>query len=149
VNAATGNQIGANDFRLSDMGPDGDVNYQATVPAVAYSSRDNEYLVVWSGDDNSGALADGEYEIFGQRVDAATGAESESDFRLSDMGPDGQPVYDAREMALAYNSGGNQYLVVWSGDDDTPPLVNDESEIFGQRFTASFRLYLPLVMRAY
>jgi len=148
VDGATATELGG-DVRLSDMGPDGNVNYRAAVPAVAYSGRDSEYLVIWSGDDNTGGLVDNENEIWGQRVDAATGSEIDTDFRLSDMGPDGEPVYDARETALAYNSTGNDYLVVWSGDDNTPPLVDEEFEIFGQRFSAHYWLYLPLVMRVY
>jgi hypothetical protein len=70
VNAANGAEIGANDFRLSDMGPDGDANYDAWNPAVAYNNTTNEYLAVWSGDDDTGRLVDEEYEIFGQRLDA-------------------------------------------------------------------------------
>jgi hypothetical protein len=40
-------------------------------------------------------------------------------------------------------------LMVWSGDDDAPPSVDEEFEIFGQRFVSAYRLYLPLVVRAY
>ena len=46
-------EIRANDFRLSDMGPDGNVNYGAYAPTVACNSTDDEYLVVWYGDDNT------------------------------------------------------------------------------------------------
>ena len=45
-------EIGANDFRISFMGQD--ALYDAFRPAVAYNSTENEYLVVWHGDDNSG-----------------------------------------------------------------------------------------------
>jgi hypothetical protein len=149
LNAATGAEIGTNDFRLSDMGPDGDIFYAAHTPAVAYNPTNSEYLVVWAGDDDTAPLVVNEYEIFGQRVDAATGAEIDTDFRLSDMGPNGSVSYATRDPAVAYNSTGNEYLVVWAGDDDIPPLVDNEYEIFGQRFTAGYWLYLPLVMRAY
>lgn len=108
-------EIGANDFRLSDMGPDGSGAYDALDPAVAYNSTDDEYLVVWSGDDNTGDLVEDEFEIRGQRVDAATGAEIGSDLRFSNMGPDGDPDYDARDPAVAYNSTNHEYLVVWGG----------------------------------
>jgi len=128
-------EIGANDFRLSDMG--GDETYDATCAAVAYNSADDEYLVVWDGDDNTGGLVDGEYEVFGQRVSAVTGAQIGKDFRLSDMGPDGDPDYDANNPAVAYNSADNQYLVVWEGDDDTAMLVDGEYEVFGQRVDAA------------
>jgi hypothetical protein len=57
-----------------------------------------------------------------------------NDFRLSHMGPAGDPNFDAFDPAVAYNPTNNEYLVVWRGDDNTPPLVNDEFEIFGQRF---------------
>ena len=99
-------EIGANDFRLSDMG--GDSLYVADASAVAYNSADNQYLVVWVGDDNTGVLVDEEFEIFGQRVDGATGAELGVDFRLSDMGPDGNTNYGAIAPAVAYNTANNQ-----------------------------------------
>ncbi len=118
-------------FQISDMGPDADPAYDALEPALAWSSERNEYLVVWRADDN--ALADDEFEIFGQRLDAAGAEIGSDDFRLSDMGPDGNPDYDALEPALVYNANNDEYLVVWRGDDNTPPLVDGELEIFGQR----------------
>ena len=133
VDAATGAQVGANDFRVSDMGPDGSSDYGAQAPDLVYNSRNTEYLVVWTGDDNTRTLVDGEVEIFGQRVDAHGGQVGTNDLRLSDMGPDGDPEYDAAAPALAYNSAGSQVLAVWEGDDNAPPLVEDEFEIHGQR----------------
>jgi hypothetical protein len=138
INAATGAEVGINDFRISDMGPDGNTDYDARYPAVAYNSTDNEYLVVWYGDDSTASLVLWEDEIFGQRINAATGAEvGTNDFRISDMGPDGDDSYDAYYPAVAYNSTDNEYLVVWEGDDNTAPLVDDEFEIFGQRINAA------------
>jgi hypothetical protein len=49
-------EVGTNDFRISDMGGTGNTSYNATYPAVAYNSTNNEYLVVWYGDDNTGLL---------------------------------------------------------------------------------------------
>jgi hypothetical protein len=151
VEAATGAEIGANDFRLSDMGPDGDATYDAWNPAVAYDSTDNEYLVVWEGEDDTGTLVSGEFEIYGQRVEADTGMEIGTDLRLSEMGPDG--AYDALYPAVACSSAGNEYLVVWHGDDDTGALVDEEYEIFGQRVDvngedANDWLYLSLILRS-
>jgi len=138
VNAATGAQVGVNDFRLSDMGPDGDSTYDAQCPAVAYNSTNNEYLVVWEGDDNSGGVVNEEFEIFGQRVNAATGAEAGvNDFRLSDMGPDGYSYHHAHRPAVAYDGVDNEYLVVWFGNDNAPPLYFLEDEVYGQRVAAA------------
>jgi hypothetical protein len=138
LNAATGAEIGTNDFRISDMGPDGEDTYEASYPSVVYNSTNNEYLVAWKGDDNTAPLVDNEFEIFGQRLNAATGAEvGTNDYRLSDMGPNGDASYNALFPSVAYNSMNNEYLVVWYGDDNTTPLVDDEFEIFGQRLSAT------------
>ncbi len=138
IDAATGAAVGANDFRISDMGDDGDPSFSAGTPAVAYNSVDNQYLVVWNGDTNSYLFVDEEYEIFGQRIDAATGAEiGTNDFRISGMGGTGDPNFDAHSPAAAYNGSDDEYLVVWYGDDDVGGLVDNEYEIFGQRLDAA------------
>jgi hypothetical protein len=151
VDGATGAQTGTNDFRLSDMGPDGNGDYDAFSPVVAYNSTGNEYLVVWWGDDDTGDLVEGENEIFGQRLDGATGdAVGDNDFRLSDMGPDGDPDYDAEHPAVAYGSADDGFLVVWRGDDNRDGMVDSEFEIFGQGVSTSETfIYLPLVVRGY
>ncbi len=140
IDAATGEELGDNDFRISDAngtgaggGPNGAFN-----PAVAYNSTNNEYLVVWqSGDTDTLGISAGETEIFGQRLNAATGAEmGTNDFRISDIGVDGVAGADARSPAVAYNPTINEYLVVWHGDGE-PGLANNETEIYGQRLDAS------------
>ena len=94
-----GGALGANDFRVSSMGPDGDSRYQATKPAVAWSPSGNEYLVVWEGDE-----ADDEDEIYGQRLSGASAAAvGADDFRVSDMGPDGNVAFDAQNPEAAAN----------------------------------------------
>ena len=126
-------EIGANDFRISDMGTDGDPAFDASNPAVAYNAIADEYLVVWQGDDDSGLLVDDEFEIYGQRIDAATGAKLFNNFRISNMGMlDGDTDFGASNPAVAWNEAENEYLVVWRGDDDTGALVDDEFEIYGQ-----------------
>jgi uncharacterized repeat protein (TIGR01451 family) len=137
--ASEGTLLGAK-FRVSDMGSsDGDTDFDAMRPAVAYNSTANEYLIVWEGDDDSGSLSDGEFEIFGQRVDARTGVlVGTSDFRISDMGAnDGDTAFDAGQADVAYNSQNDEYLVVWEGDDDSGSLVDGEVEIFGQRLSGT------------
>ncbi len=136
--AATGDPVGSDDFRISDTGPALSTAYGALFPAVAYNSDGDEYLVVWSGDDNVGGLVDGESEIFGQRLNAATGtALGANDFRISDMGGTGNPAFDASQAAVAYSALHDEYLVVWAGDDDTGGLVDEEGEIFVQRLDAA------------
>jgi hypothetical protein len=121
------------DFRISNMGPDGDARFFALDPAIAYNSSANEYLIVWAADDESGALVDDEFEIYAQRVNAATGAVTGPRLRVSSVGSDGDPAFDAYDPAVAYNSTDDEYLVAWQADDG----VDDEIEIYGQRLDAS------------
>ncbi len=126
---AAGEEIGNNDFRISEMGPDGDGSFDTFSPAVAYNPAQNEYLVVWSSSDTVAF----ELEIYGQRLEGATGAEvGEDDFRISDMGPDGDSTFDAERPAVVYNPTWKEYLVAWAGADLDP----DEFEIYGQRLDA-------------
>jgi hypothetical protein len=123
---AGGSQIGANDFRISEMGPDGDENHAAVNPSVVATA--NEYLVVWHG-----ANVSIDEEIFGQRL-PATGADAvEDDVRISFMGPESDPLANGRDPGVAYNATANEYLAVWWGNTNTPPLARGEFEIFGRR----------------
>ncbi len=140
---AAGTEVGTNDFRISDMGPDGDASYQAVDPAVIHNALANEYLVVWSGDDDTASLQDGEFEIRGQRLDSNGTPLGINDFRVSDMGPDGDTSYSAVRPAVALNPADGEYLVVWFGDDDVGPLVDDELEVFGQRLNAATGAEMP------
>jgi hypothetical protein len=134
---ATGAEVGANDRRISDMGPDGDTGYSAFHPDIAYNANSNQYLVAWSGDDDTGPLVVSEKEIFVQRLDT-TGAEvGANDRRISDMGPDGNTGFDTAEPAIAHDPTSDQYMVAWQGEDDTGSLVENEFEIFAQRLSAS------------
>jgi hypothetical protein len=120
------------DFRISAQGADGDPNSNAGPASVAFNSSAQEYLVVWEGEVGS----TDEFEIWGRRLSAA-GAPlgGADDIQISAMGPPNNANYDAAEPAVTVNSRSGEYLVVWFGDDNTPPLVNNELEIFGQLLT--------------
>jgi hypothetical protein len=124
-------------FQISEMGPISSTLYGAFNPVVAYNSTENQYLVVWEADDDSGGLLDDEFEIWARRL-TATGELIDADNqRISDMGGIGDADYDAHHPDLVYNSSDNQYMVVWEGDDTTAGMVNDEFEIWGQRLDAA------------
>ena len=130
-----GNPV-AGEFRISEMGPDGNTSFGAFDPVVAFNPVANEYLVAWDGDDDTAPLVEDEFEIFVQRL-SASGTEIGVDTRISDMGPDGNTNFDTNKPAVAFNSmATNEYLVAWWGDDDTAPLVEGELEIFVQRLSS-------------
>ena len=134
---AGGDEVGANDRRISDMGPNGDTAFSAEAPAVAYNPTSDEFLVAWSGDDAAGSLVNNEREIFVQRLSARGAQVGTNDRRISDMGLNGDTAFSANNPTVAHNSTDNGYLVAWEGDDDTAPLVNNEVEIFAQRLAAN------------
>ena len=139
LDGTTGADVGVNDFRISDMGPNADPEYDAGRPAVAFNPVSGEYLVVWRGEDDAGGLVFDEFEIYGQRISAELGGEvGVNDFRISDMGStDGDTDFSGESPAVAHNPTTNEYLVVWSGDDDSNGLVVDELEIYGQLLDGS------------
>ncbi|MDA8969011.1 hypothetical protein N9F48_02975 [Akkermansiaceae bacterium] len=119
-------------IRISDMGPDGNGSYDALFPRIAYSDG-GRFLVVWEGDDLSGALDNGEQEIFGQFVDAGTRIETgPNDFRISSAGADGNTSVDAGVPSVAFDPERDQFLVVWEADTGTGGLASNENEIYGQ-----------------
>ncbi len=137
---ANGVGIGTNDFYISNPGVGPNGNYNAYNPAATYDRVNNEYFVVWQDDE----IGSGEVEIWGQRLNASNGASIDIDTRLSDMGADGDASFDAQTPAVTYSSvNNNQFLIVWSGDNST----DGEFEIWGQRWTNGFKIYLPLVLK--
>jgi hypothetical protein len=142
----TGDGVGPNDFRISDMGPDGDPDYGAWYPAVVYNSFNGKYMVVWGGD-NGNPLVDDEFEIYGQLLNSTGSSVGENDFRLSDMGPDGDSYYDGSKPAVLVDAGTPYFVVYWEGDDNTSPLVNEENEIFYQYYNSVSLIYLPIILQ--
>ncbi len=119
----TGNAI-----RVSTMGPNGNTAYDALDPFVAYGSGRNEFLVTWRGDDNRSPLVQGEFEVFGQRIAADGIPTGPDDFRISQMGPNRNPSFDASDPAIAYNPDLDEFMVTWTGIDQ----LNDGEEVFAQ-----------------
>lgn len=132
------NQVGSDDFRISEMGPPGDESgtYDAAPPSIVWNSTLNQYLVGWHGNDGVPPFASNEREVFGQLLTADGTQIGPDDFRISDMGVDGDGKSGAFRPRMAYDPFGNQYLVAWHGDDLVPPLVDNDFEIYGQYLAA-------------
>ena len=136
--SASGNELGANDFRISDMGVDGDTNFTAFNPDVAWNPNNQEFLVTWTaGNDQPPTPNGSETEVWGQRLTSAGAETGMNDFRVSDLGNDGNATIDVTAQQVVHNSQANEYLVVFSGDDNTAPVVDNEFEIWGQRLSAT------------
>jgi Ca2+-binding RTX toxin-like protein len=131
-----GNQVGADDFRISQAGPDGSTTFQVFPPETAFNAATNEYLVVWNGQDDSlGAAA--EREIFGQRLAPDGSQVGADDFRISDMGPEGDTTIQPRGPRVVANPNAREWFVTWASDDNEGGVVNDEYEIYGQYLNAA------------
>jgi hypothetical protein len=133
---AAANPIGADDFRISDMGPDDSTAFPANRPRVAYNPNANEYMVTWHGEDDTSPLVDEQQEVFGQRL-AADGSEvGTNDFRISLANPDGGIAIAANRPAIVYNANTCDYLVAWFIGDPNTGSDTQEWEIYGRRVDA-------------
>jgi hypothetical protein len=130
--SAVGTELGG-DVRISTTAGDGDAARGAGSPRAVYARRSNEYLVAWEAD---GLVADGDTEIFAQRLSAAAG-ELGADFRVSITGIENDPARAAGSAAAAYNSQANEYMLVWDGDG-LP--TDNEREVWARRSGAGTAL---------
>lgn len=114
--SADGQLIGSV-HRYSDMGTgDSDATFDAVTPDLAWHRLLDSFVVVWAGDDDTGDLGDGRFEIYGQLVDCATGSEyGANDFRISYAGADVNGN-DATNPSIAATSYSGRWFVAFEGD---------------------------------
>ena len=125
-----GKDLGS-DFRVSNTTDLGKVNSSfvrtSAQAEVAWNSVNNQYLVVWKGMGQPEDVV--KIEIYGQLL-KANGDVLGNDFRISETTNQGNNFHtDA--PAVAYSSGTNQYLVVWSGGFKK----ESQSEVWGRGIT--------------
>ena len=103
---------------------------------VAYNSTELEYLVVYEGSSvvaGCGTCLLPIRKIFARRIDAATGA------LIGHMVPVSQSCAQLRDggsPAVVFNSTENEYLVVWTGDEEMDGQVAGELEVSAKLLSA-------------
>lgn len=120
---ANGEMLGKN-FRISHTTDQGS-NFHASAPAIAYNSRANQYLVVWSG----GFKKESQTEVWGRDLSASGELSPKNDFLISQLSTgrrSGSPQ-------VVYNSDNNEYLVVFHGNALPGDATARLNEIFAQR----------------
>lgn len=126
-------QIGADDFRISDMGTDTDTNAGAFRPRVFYDAGGDQYFLAWHGDDVGGAIVNEEFEVYGQYL-APDGTQiGNNDFRISESLPDGDVTTNASRPAISYSTASCDYLVAFMTGN---PSNDDHWELAGRRVSA-------------
>jgi hypothetical protein len=139
LSGATGAEVGADDFLISDMGPTLTSASGAAWPSVVYNGVRNEYLVVFQGNDGDPSIDPDHIEIFAQRLDAATGAEvGADDFRISKMGQNGTPFgHVAMDVDVAFDPVRDRYFVVWSGSTPAGGGTAFDWDVHGQALSGT------------
>ncbi len=128
----SGAEIGA-DFRISSMGPDGSSTFRADPPVVEWNANQSEWLVGWSGDDDTAGQVDDEREIFLQRLNGDGAEIGTDDFRLTHVGVDGDTSFRPSRPSIAHNPNTNEYLVTWHADEGTATNPDGQWEVWAQR----------------
>jgi uncharacterized repeat protein (TIGR01451 family) len=108
----TGAEIGTNDFQISDMTTNGNAN----PPRVAYNSRDDQYLVAWTGNFGSG-----NDQVYTQLLDASGG-------KIGAQAPISDDTVEAFRPDIAHNPNSDEYFVSWH---------NGNNEVHGQYLSAA------------
>ena len=117
-------------FRISHTSDQG-INFHASAPAIAYNSRDNQYLVVWSG----GFKNESKVEVWGRGLSAG-GVSPTTEFRVSqvtDIGANRR----AGSPRVVYANANNEYFVVFQANGVQGEDNAEVNEIFGQRIDAA------------
>jgi len=94
------------------------------IPAVAYNTDANQYLVVWEDTRHEGTRG---WDIYGRLV-GADGRPVGGDFRISGNNATNSEL----SPAVAYNPKANQYLVVWQDGRD----ATRDWDVYGRRVSA-------------
>ena len=118
---------------VSNAGPEGDPNYEAVSPTVAYGAKRDNYLVTFHGENFA---SPGAGEIFAQRISSA-GVAQGGDVQVSFSGAATEIARSVELPRVAYSNVAGEFFVTWDGEG-LPTL--SEQEVFGQRVAAGGRL---------
>jgi hypothetical protein len=135
VMAADGATVGSDHFRISHAA-DTNASGNANPPNVVFDPSANRFLVAWTADEKTGTMVDNEFEVWARFVAPDASVLGAADLRYSDMGPDGVATFQPQRPRLGFNPVAKEFFAVWAGDDNTPPLVDNEGEVFGQRIAS-------------
>lgn len=135
---ADGTGIGADHFRISHVADTNPTSAYAYPPRVAFDPSAAAFFVTWVGNPMTGSMVSGHYDQFGRMVSSADASLlGTADVRYSDMGPDSSTAFGPARADVGFNPNAHELFMVWHSDDDTPPLVDNELEVFGQRISGS------------
>ena len=141
--SADGSQLpNGTDSRISTMGPPAAPAYGVSIDKTnaGFHPLMGRYVVTWAADHDLPGLVDNEFERYGQALDGAGTQVPDFDFRISFAGADGNSAVDASDGALAASTARRGWLQVWEGDDNRPPLADNEFEIYGRFIGDDFDL---------
>ena len=132
-----GTEIGADIF-VSDTEPLTGADSATGYPGVGVNTIDGTWMVAWTAEPAPGVNAYDELEVFGRRISTA-GARLDSDFRISQTGPesDGNANAWAEAPAVAFDPSSAEFLVAWVGDKAYPGAADGEFEVLAQRVVAA------------
>lgn len=131
--SAAGELSGKN-FRISNTTDQG-AEFNATGPAAAYNSTNNQYMVVWTGPFKNKS----QNEIWAQALTSqgAQVGKGNGDFIISQVTTNIGTDRDASAPQVAYSDALNEYLVVFQANAVAGVDNSEANEVFGQRINAA------------
>lgn len=104
-----GEELGEDDFQISEDEAGRGVGSDALSPAVAFNAAAREFLVAWIGN-TSWSTTRSSAVVYGQRLTRLGGEVGPEDIQLSAAGT------SPAGLELEHNPRSGEYLVVWSGE---------------------------------
>lgn len=128
-------EVGPNDFRITNIGPNGNTDFFASRQQMVYNNVNDEYFVIFIARSDDAQVIPTEVELWGQRINPA-GSNVGGPILLTDVG--GLRADNAESPSsyqIAHNPSSNTYLLVYNSQDSRFAL--GKASIFGRLLTGN------------
>ncbi len=127
-------ETGADDFRITNFGPAGDLFAFAARQDMAYNSTDNEFFIIFLGRRPGPMVSMDEFEVYGQRL-TTSGANIGDPILLTSVDGLGSAGGAPQNRRVVYDPGANGYILVYDAQDTS--LGATSVDIYGRLIAAS------------
>ncbi len=127
-------EVGADDFRVTNFGPANDTFAFAARQDMAYNSADNEYFVIFLGRRPEAPTSFDEFEVYGLRL-TSSGATIGDPILLTSVDGIGSAGGAPQNRRVVYDPNRNGYVLVYDAQDSE--FGASSIDVYGRLITAS------------
>ena len=128
--AADGTLLGPDEITISEM-DHASFFLDPFAPRASFNPTSNQFVVTWMGTKDGATPGTADSEVWCQILDENGAEIGQTDLRLSDMGPDGDPTFAAGFPAVA-SATNRSSLVCFIGYDQVSIPAGGTAEVYAQ-----------------